>query len=77
MSPALVSRGSRKYYRTILLGIAAMAALVWMAVDQFGIPWQEILTLFLATVAVVGIVILAAAGFALLWVVLRKLFQGD
>ena len=72
-----MSRAGRKYYRTVFLGIAAMAALVWAAVDQFGIAWEEILDLFLATLVAIGIVILAAALFALVWIGVRKLFGGD
>ena len=72
-----MSRAGRKYYRTVFLGIAAMATLVWAAVDQFGIAWEEILDLFLATLVAIGIVILAAALFALVWIGVRKLFGGD
>ena len=72
-----MNRAGRKYYRTVLLGIAAMAALIWAAVDQFGISWDEMLDLFLATLAAIGIVILAAALFALIWIGVRKLFGGD
>ena len=71
-----VSRGSRRYIRTVLLGVVAMAALVWMAVDQFGISRREISELFLGTVLVVGMVIAAAAVMALLWIGLRRLLSG-
>jgi alkylhydroperoxidase/carboxymuconolactone decarboxylase family protein YurZ len=53
-----------------------MAALVWAAVDQFGITRQEIGELFLGVVLVVGLVIAAAALMVLLWVGLRRLFTG-
>ena len=33
-----MSRANRRYYRTILLGIAAMGTLVWAAIDQFVEP---------------------------------------
>jgi K+-sensing histidine kinase KdpD len=69
-----VSRGNRRFYRTLLLGIAALAALVWMAMDQFGISRGEIGQLFLGAVLAVGLVIGAAAAFMLLWVALRRLF---
>lgn len=72
-----MSRASRKYYRTLLLGVAAMAALVWTAVDQFGIPWDEIVDLFLATLMVIGLIIVAAAVSVGLWIGLRKLLGGD
>ena len=54
-----------------------MAALVWAAVDQFGISWEEVLDLFLVTLLVIGIVILAAAVSVGAWVGLRKLFGSD
>ena len=72
-----MSRAGRKYYRTVLLGIAAMAALLWAAVDQFGISWEEMLDLLLATLAVIGVVIIAAGLFVMAWIGLRKLFGGD
>ena len=68
-----MSKAARKYYRTILLGVAAMAALVWAAVDQFGIAWEEILQLFLATLAVLLLVIVAAAVTVGLWQMLKRL----
>jgi len=40
-----VSKANRRYVRTIVIGTAALAALVWMAVDQFGIPQEEMLEL--------------------------------
>lgn len=70
-----MGRANRRYYRTILLGIAAMAALVWAAVDQFGISWEEILQLFLGTLIVVGLVILVAGVFVGLWIGVRKLLR--
>jgi len=50
----------------------AMAALVWAAMDQFGISRQEMTGLFLGTVLVAVLVILCAGVIALLWVSLRK-----
>ena len=72
-----MSRASRRYYRTIILACAAMAALVWVAVEQFGITLQEISELFVATLLVLAVVIIAAGAAALLWVVLRKLLRRD
>ncbi|MEP4147971.1 MAG: hypothetical protein ABJL54_12165 [Halioglobus sp.] len=54
-----------------------MAALVWSAVDQFGIPWEEMLKLLLVTVAVIALVIVLAAICVGLWVGLRKLLGKD
>ena len=70
-----MSRVTRRYYRTIVLGICAMAALVWVAVDQFGISRQEIMQLFLGTVLVALLVIAVAALMTLLWIGLRSLLR--
>jgi hypothetical protein len=67
-----VNRANRRYYRTIVLGVAAMAALVWAAMDQFGISRQEMTGLFLGVVLVAVLVILCAGVIVLLWVTLRK-----
>ena len=70
-----MSRASRRYSRTILLGVLALGTLVWVAVDQFGVPPRELADLFLATLLVVSLVIGAAALVVLLWVGLRRLRQ--
>ena len=70
-----MSRASRRYYRTILLGVLALGTLVWVAVDQFGVPPRELADLFLATLLVVSLLIGAAALVVLLWVGLRRLRQ--
>lgn len=72
-----LGKASRKYYRTILLGVAAMACLLWAAVDQFGVPWTEILDLMLATLLLAGMIILLAALVVGLWVGLRRLLRRD
>lgn len=70
-----MSRATRRYYRTIVLGVCAMAALIWVAVDQFGISRQDIMQLFLGTVLVALLVIAVAALMTLLWVGLRRLLR--
>ena len=50
-----------------------MAALVWAAVEQFGIPMEEMTNLFLATVAGVLLVIAAAALVVLFWLGVKRL----
>lgn len=70
-----MSKSARRYVRTILLGVAALAALVWMAVRQFGIPLQEMLQLGLGAFLMVTAVIIAAALASLLLALLRKLFR--
>ena len=72
-----MGKASRKYYRTIFLGVAAMAALVWSAMDQFDIPWEVIQGLMLTTLAVIGLVIVAAAITVSLWMGLRKLLHAN
>ena len=72
-----MGKATRKYYRTIILGVAAMAALVWSAVDQFGIPWEDMLELLWTTVVVTAAVIVAAGLGAALWMGLRRLLRRD
>jgi hypothetical protein len=55
----------------------AMAALVWVAMDQFGISRQEMTGLFLGVVLVAVLVVLCAGVVALLWVTLRKWVRRD
>lgn len=70
-----MSRAARRYYRTIVLGTAALATLIWAAVDQFGIPWEEMLELFLGTVILAGFTIGLAGLLVGAWIGLRKLLQ--
>jgi hypothetical protein len=72
-----MSRAARRYFRTILIGTFSLAALVWMAVDQFGVSREELLELMLVTGLVVLLVIALAGTAALAWVGLRKLLRGD
>lgn len=71
----MVNRQGRRFLRTILIGTFALAALVWIAVDQFGVSSEEMLELLLATGIVVLLVILASAGVAALWIGLRRLLR--
>jgi hypothetical protein len=68
-----VNRANKRYYRTILLGVLAMAALVWVAVRQFGISRAEMSELLLGTLLAIGIVIVLAGLAVALWMGLRKL----
>ncbi|RLA46336.1 MAG: hypothetical protein DRR04_07320 [Gammaproteobacteria bacterium] len=73
-----MSRASRRFYRTIVLAVLAMASLIWVVIDQFGISQQEMTELFLGTVLIAVLVIICAAVVTLLWVGLRKLLRhGD
>ncbi len=70
-----MARNSRRYYRTLLLGMAAMGTMVWFAVKEFDIPWPYMRDLLLTTVLVVAVVIVVAGLAAALWIGLRKLLQ--
>ena len=72
-----MSKARRRYYRTIILGVLAMATLLWAAIDQFGLSYEEMAELFITTVLVVGAVIALAALVALLWIGLRRLLGDD
>lgn len=70
-----VTRSAKRYRRTIFLGVLALGTLVWSAVDQFGIPMEEMIDLFLTTVMGVLSVIAVAAVVAVLWFSLRWLLR--
>ena len=70
-----MASGNRRFYRSLLLVLAAMGALVWTAMDQFDISRREISELFLGAVLAVCLVIGAAAIVTLLWVTLRRLLS--
>ena len=68
-----MSKANRRFIRTVVLGVLAMSSLIWVAIDQFGLSRQEMLSLFYATViGAVVIIGFAAIGVTLLNV-LRKL----
>jgi hypothetical protein len=73
-----MSKASRRFYRTLALGLVALAALVWAAIDQFGIAREDMFELLFGTLMIaVGIIALAALGVGF-WVGIRKLFRrGD
>lgn len=53
-----------------------MATLIWAAVDQFGIPWEDMLDLLLASLLMMLAIIVAAAVCFGLVVGLRRLIRG-
>jgi preprotein translocase subunit SecE len=69
-----MSRARRRYYRSVIISVLALAALLWVAVDQFGISAGEIKQLLLTSLLVLLLVVAAAAAAAALWMLLRKLF---
>ena len=72
-----MSRAGRRYVLRIVLAVTALAALIWVAADQFAIPPEQIQTLFVSTLLAVGLVIVAAALCAGLWIALRRLLGGE
>lgn len=72
-----MSKRRRRYVRTIILGVLAMGALVWGAVDTFEVPLEQLWALFLQTIAVLAVLMLAAAAVAALWSLLRQLSKRD
>jgi hypothetical protein len=68
-----VSRAARRYVLRIILAVGALAALVWVAADQFNIPLAEIQALFVSTLLAMGLIIVTAALCAALWITLRRL----
>lgn len=68
-----MSKANARYRRSITLGVLALACLVWVATDQFGVPPQDMAWLLAYTVAGALGVILLAAMVVGLWLGLRKL----
>ncbi|MBN7798863.1 hypothetical protein [Parahaliea mediterranea] len=67
------SRATRRFRRSMVLGIACLAVLLWAAVDQFGVAPETVAELALGS-AVGALVVIAAAALAVaLWVGLRRL----
>lgn len=70
-----MSRAQRRHLRTVILGIAAMATLIWSAVDQFAISWAEIRQLFFAVLLGVLIVMACAGLGVLIWQLIIRLIN--
>jgi len=71
------AKAARRYYRSIIISVVALAALVWVAVDQFDIAREEILELFVASLLALLLVVAGAGAAAFLWIFLRKIFRRD
>ena len=72
-----ISKANARYRRSIVLGILALASLVWVATDQFGIPPQDMGWLLVYILAgLIGIMVIAGIAVAL-WLGVRKLVQRD
>ena len=55
-------RAHRRYLRTLVLGVLGLAALVWVAMEQFGISRREMGDLFLLSVLGVSVGIGVSVG---------------
>jgi hypothetical protein len=71
------SRANARYRRSLILGILALASLVWVATDQFGIPPQDMAWLLLYVVAGLMVIIVIAGIAVALWLGVRKLVRRD
>jgi hypothetical protein len=71
------SRANARYRRSLILGILALASLVWVATDQFGIPPQDMAWLLLYVVAGLMVIIVIAGIAVGLWLGVRKLVRRD
>ncbi len=67
-----MTRATRRYYRSLILSIAALGVLVWVALDQFDVAWSDALALIGGTLSVVAATIVIAALVAGLWIAVRK-----
>ncbi|MFT4824279.1 MAG: hypothetical protein ACJAUG_003059 [Halioglobus sp.] len=61
----------------MIIGVAALGSLVWVASDQFDIPLETIAWMFAYTAAAVFSIIVFAAVVSGIWVFLRKLTHRD
>lgn len=71
----LFRRRRRSHQRTVFLGIVAMGVLLWASVYRFNVPGDVLWEYFLATLLVLGGVILCAALVALLILGVRQLLR--
>lgn len=69
------TRAAKRFRRTMVLGLLALATLVWAAIDQFGVPVDTVLELALGSALMVVTAIVGAGLFAALWIGLRRLFR--
>ncbi len=72
-----MSRANSRHRRSIIIGVAALGSMIWVASDQFGIPLENIAWMFAYTIAAaLGVIVFAAVG-AGVWILLRKLMNRD
>ncbi len=73
-----MNRSGRRFHRSLVLILAALGALVWVMLDQFDVPREDVQVLILGSMSLVAAAILGAAVVAGLWIALRKwLGRGD
>lgn len=71
------SRANARFRRSIILGVLALASLVWVATDQFGISPQDMAWLLVYILVGMLAIIFTAGIMVALWLGVRKLFQRD
>lgn len=67
------SRATRRFRRSMVLGIVCLAVLLWAAVDQFGVAPETVADLAIGSALGALLVIVAAALAVALWIGLRRL----
>lgn len=72
-----MATSQRRFWRTGLIGLLALATMVWAAVEQFDVPAREMWEHFLGSVLVVVLVILVSGLALALWLGLRRLLRRD
>lgn len=63
----------KRYYRTLFLGVTAMGALAWGAMDQFDLTAAQMGESLSVALLLIALVALAGAAIAGVWVLLRAL----
>ena len=71
------SRANARFRRSIILGVLALASLVWVATDQFGISPQDMAWLLVYILVGMLAIIFTAGITVALWLGVRKLLQRD
>ncbi len=70
-----MSKADARYRRRIIMGVLALAGMMWLATDQFGVPRENMAWFLVYTLVAVLCIILLAAVVVALWIGLRKLLE--
>jgi len=68
-----MSKAQARFRRSILLGVLALSTLIWVAVDQFDIPREDMAWSMVYTLVVVLGIIVSAAVAVGIWLGVRRL----